>query len=180
MDNFPIQDVSLRAILEAAREELAAIDRTVLLVTDIDNVDASALPWLGHEYSVMGYKGWLLTDDDDERRELIKQSYEIHTRMGTVRGIVKAVELVGYTAVVEPWYLYDGQPYHIRIEILDVSRKGLTEERYEWILRMVDQWKAVRTIVDGIRFIEGNAEGHVYAGTIAQVGVTTWALPADA
>lgn len=178
MDSFPIQDESLQAILKAAREELAAIDRTVLLIADIANVDASALPWLGDEYNVMGYKGWLLAESDAERRALIESSYEAHSRMGTLDGIKRAIALVGYIADVKPWYEYGGDPYHIRVDLVDAIDKGITEETYGMIRRMVEEWKAARTLLDSIE-LNVTTSGKVYAGAVAMSGVTAWAMPGE-
>lgn len=177
MDTFPIQDESLKAILKATREELAAIDRTVLLIADIANVDASALLWLGDEYNVMGYKGWLLADSDAERRQLIERSYQNHRLMGTVRGIENAIESVGYKVDVQRWYEYDGDPYHIRVRIADAGTKGLTEESYEWISRLVGEWKAARTLVDAIQILLADTRGKVFAGAVSKVAVKAFALP---
>lgn len=139
-----------RALLEAVREELDSIDLTRLLVFMVDNVDAAALPFLGRQFAVMGYKGWLLATTETEQRELIKNAIRNHKRRGTFAGIRGAIAPLNYGLELSPWYEYGGQPKHFAVSVLDVSQKGLNAETLDLIYKLIDEWKSARDILDSI------------------------------
>lgn len=78
------------------RLRLDGIDPTVALVYLIDTVPSEALPYLGQQFDVMGLKGWDFCNNDQQRRELIKNAIEIHKYKGTRYGITRALQSIGF------------------------------------------------------------------------------------
>lgn len=80
-------------------DRFAAIPLEVILVYLIDIVQADALPVLGQQFDVMGYKGWLLAATEAEKRDLIKKAIELHRRKGTPWAVKEAIKRFGYDNV---------------------------------------------------------------------------------
>ncbi|AOJ06395.1 phage tail protein I [Burkholderia mayonis] len=87
----------------AALAQLAArldnIDLSPILVYLIDGVDASALPYLAEQFSVMGEDGWSLAESDDARRALIKGAIELHRYKGTPWAVREVIRRLGFGEV---------------------------------------------------------------------------------
>lgn len=92
-----IDDERFRAYLGMTEQALGAIDLEALQVWDFDNVHASLLPHLAEELNVTGYRGWLLSDTEVQKRELLKVAIELHRYAGTPFAIEKALQSVGFT-----------------------------------------------------------------------------------
>lgn len=84
------------ALDKMARHFLYELDLGVILIYLIDYVPASALPALADQFGVLGYKGWFLTTNDDDRRELIKNAIELYKYKGTPYAIRQALASVGF------------------------------------------------------------------------------------
>lgn len=81
--------------LAALSERLSDLDRTVLLVYLVDLVTPEALPHLAEQFHVMGLEGWAAADTEDARRQLIKQSIELHRHKGTPWAMKRALAPLG-------------------------------------------------------------------------------------
>ena len=77
------------------------------LVYLVDTVASSALPYLAEQWDVDGLRGFSVASNEDEQRELIKQSIKLHKFMGTPWSIKEACRTVGFPVIV----LKEGVPY---------------------------------------------------------------------
>jgi len=105
-----IHDERFEAYAEVI-DRLGQLPLSVLAIYFIDQVESSALPHLGEQFNVMGLKGWILCETEQQQRELIKTAIELHRRAGTPFAIKRALTAVGYpgTEIEEnPDYSYDG------------------------------------------------------------------------
>ncbi|WP_342705028.1 phage tail protein I [Burkholderia arboris] len=80
-------------------ERLDNIDLSPLLVYLIDGVDASALPFLADQFSVMGEDGWSLAQSDEAKRALIKGAIELHRYKGTPWAVREVIRRLGFGEV---------------------------------------------------------------------------------
>ncbi|MGC6751651.1 phage tail protein I, partial [Escherichia coli] len=87
-------DERFSILANIAAERFAQLDLTALMVYLIDQVDASALPALAEQFHVQGLEGWLLTTDEREKRELIKQAIELHKYKGTIWAVRRVLEIL--------------------------------------------------------------------------------------
>lgn len=150
---------------------LGSLDLTPLLLYLVDQAEATALPHLAEQFSVMGYDGWLLTTNDDERRELIKKAIELHRHKGTPWAVKEAIKAVGYADVEIkehfPKRYHDGSFNHDRSDfygipgaqwalfrvIVDLGLdKGLTQAASDLIRGGVHAYKNQRSWVQHIGF----------------------------
>jgi P2-related tail formation protein len=87
-------------------QEFDDIDLSPIMCYLVDVVDRSALPWLAVQFDVDGFKGYDLCVNDNQRRELIKNAISLHRHIGTVWGIKKACEIIGFP----PYNIEEGVP----------------------------------------------------------------------
>jgi hypothetical protein len=88
------------------------IDLSALLIYLIDTVDASALPFLARQFDVDGLKGYGLATTEAQRRQVIAEAIDLVRLRGTVAGIKRGLEAIGYpnSGVQErPGLLYNGE-----------------------------------------------------------------------
>lgn len=74
--------------------EAFQIDLSSLLVYLVDNVDASVLPYLAEQFSLIG-DGWELASTETAQRKMIKAAVEIHQHKGTPWAVKQVFVLLG-------------------------------------------------------------------------------------
>lgn len=74
----------------------AELEMQTLCLYLIDICPPEALPLLADQFDVLGYRGWFLTTNDEDRRELIKNAIELHKTKGTIGAIRTALQSVGF------------------------------------------------------------------------------------
>ncbi len=144
-----VLDDSARAWNEMA-ERLGTLPLAPLLVYIVDNVDASVLPYLAEQFHVLGYEGWLLATTDGARRQLIKNSIDLHRYKGTEYAMASAIEALGYSCVIEKWWEYGGDPYHFRVTI-DVDDNGISLDQQALLSALINTYKAQRDVQDAVQ-----------------------------
>lgn len=135
-------------------DRMGTVDLTPLLVYMVDNVTASALPHLAEQFHVTGYEGWLQTTNEQERRALIKSAISKHYYKGTPYAIRQVLEDMGFSAKIDEWFNYTGDPYHFKVE---VTTNGLEvdEAKAALIEKLIDVYKNVRSVLDLLSFVVG-------------------------
>ena len=145
---------------EAAIDRLLNLDFDVLDVYNIDTVPESALYHLADQFNVLGYRGWLLADTLEQKRDLVKRSIELHKTAGTPYAIKRVLETVGYpdaTITENPGLRYDGTVnydgsatyegalYGQFTVTLDPVRSAVSVELIDLIVALINEWKNVRS-----------------------------------
>lgn len=145
---------------EAAITRLTELNFSVLDIYNIDTVPESVLYDLADQFNVLGYRGWLLADTEQQRRTLIKNAIELHRTAGTPFAVKQALASVGYenAQIIEnPGLRYDGsatydgsQTYRGSslgqfIVILDNERSSVSASQIELIIALINEWKNARS-----------------------------------
>lgn len=127
-----------------AAEALAQIDRVPVPIRDLLNPDrcpVQLLPYLAWAFSV---DRWDSTWSEATKRQVIKGSYFIHSRKGTIGALRRVVEPLGYLIEVLEWWqtVPEGVPgtFALKVGVLDT---GITEESYQELERLIDDAKPV-------------------------------------
>lgn len=149
-----------------AADRFANLNIEAVLIYLIDLVDADALPSLGLQFDVMGYKGWLLASTEAEKRDLIKKAIELHRRKGTPWAVKEAIKRFGFPDVVveerltDLVNLYDGTTsydgttvyggdYHwayFRVLIdINGTLTDITTVQIDTIIALINEYKNVRS-----------------------------------
>ncbi len=149
---------------QLAAEALAQIERVPVPIRDLINPDrcpAHLLSYLAWAFSV---DRWDATWSEAIKREVIKASYFVHSRKGTIGALRRVVEPLGYLIEVREWWQEQplGTPGTFRL-LVGVLDTGITEEMYQELTWLIDDAKPVS------RHLVGLAIGLDVTGT-AHVG----------
>lgn len=87
-------DPSMAALATIVNERLAALPLSAVLVMLFDTVNASALPHLAEQFSLL-VDGWELASTEVAQRKMIKAAVEIHRHKGTPWAVKQAFLLLG-------------------------------------------------------------------------------------
>jgi len=158
---------------EMAAERFAELELEAVLVYLIDIVKATALPALGSQLDVMGFKGWLLATTEAERRALIKNAIELHRYKGTPWAVKEAIKRFGFDLVSvlenvtdDYWQLTGavqldgshllGGNYHwayFRV-IIDINgiATDITTTQSDTLIRLINEYKNVRSWLRDLSF----------------------------
>ena len=160
-----IKDIRSEAF-EEILSRLQSLDLSVLAIYDIDNVDESALLDLADQFNVRGLRGWNLTTTDQQRRDLIKESIQLHQKEGTPYAVKRVLDLVGYpNATIEenPGLYLDGSwtlngnetlrgaSLGTFIVTLDATQSDVSQDRISLIVALINEWKNARSYLLDLR-----------------------------
>lgn len=104
------------------------------------------LPYLAWQYSV---DRWNENWSESTKRKVITEAFEIHKLKGTKEAIRRAVEPFGYLINVIEWWHNNKTPGTFTIEI-GISDKGITDESYQELSRIIDDVKPVSRHLSGL------------------------------
>lgn len=102
----------LKAFDDIFKERFDNMDLSAVLMYLVDDAPIDSLFFLAEQFNVLGYRGWILADTEEKKRNLIKKAVELNRYKGTIYGIKTAVNAVGfdYVEVIEHVGVdYDGQ-----------------------------------------------------------------------
>lgn len=138
----------LQAFDLAAKKYLDEIKLETLLIYFIDQVDARALPVLAKQFDVLGWKGWNLADTEDKQRDLLKRALEFHRYKGTPWAVKESLKSIGFLDVTIEEHV-NGHWAKFRLTI-DDETVVITSNSFTQIIAMVEEYKNVRSVLDGI------------------------------
>lgn len=161
----------------ALSEAMARLSDVPLLVRESWNPDtcpAELLPWLAWAFSV---DEWDTTWTEQEKREVIKASLDVHKHKGTIGAIDRALKPLGYLIEVVEWWeeTPPAEPYTFKI-VMGTDTKGISEELYDKAERIVLQYKNLRSHLRALT-IKTTVRGTVYAGAALVDGTDTTVYP---
>lgn len=149
-DLAPINDINLKIFDEICEERFRQIQLDVLNVQNIDNICGDALPHLAEQYHITGDEGWLYCQNEDEKRQLIKNAIKLHKYRGTKYGIIHALEVLNLSADISEWFEYNGEPFFFRV-FVDLQ-DSYTNELEKRIINIINAHKNVRSWLEKLSF----------------------------
>lgn len=171
----------LEVFAQVADHRLGLLDLTPILVYIVDTVPANILPYLADQLDVAGIRGIAVADTEEQQREIIRRSIELHRYKGTVYGVREAIKSVGFVdveiieGVDAPIQTHAGGVTHngsityssggvspfnfaIVIDTDDVPR--LTPEKRVQLVQMINEYKNVRSRLVSIVYRESVRPTH--------------------
>jgi len=128
----------------------------VQCLTDIDNMPEWRLDELAWEYNLI----YDYDADLEVKRNWIRDMRQYYALYGTAAGIIKYLEAVYESVIVEEWPSYNGDPFHFRV----IVSGEWTEEHDAWAQNAIAQVKNVRSVLDNIIFNGGESRLSMLAG----------------
>ncbi len=136
---LPINSTTLERAIEAAGSDRPDVPLRVLY--NPDTCPAHLLPQLAWSWSV---DRWDEKWSEAVKRSVIRSSFYVHSRKGTIGALRRVVEPLGYLIEVREWWqtVPAGEPgtFALQVGVLD---QGITEEMYEELTRLIDDAKPV-------------------------------------
>lgn len=154
------EDVIDGALSRAVDElvgELAVHAEALSKWNHLDALTDSELDDLANELDI----SWYYSNADRETKEnVIRNSDLVHAKLGTDYAVNQTIQDYFGSGKVIPWYDYNGQPYHFRIETDQVQKVA---DNYALFLDILSKVKRASAILDAT-VIKLESENPVYAG----------------
>lgn len=172
-------DPQIVAISEAIQPHLNAITASIpniQIYSRIDDLPEDVLRMLAVEHRVYDLE-WNLARNIEEKRELVKNSFELNKRRGTLWAIERIFEVLSLTAEVQTWWEYGGNPYHFQVSVLDLTERGISKAELDLIDKMILRYKALRDVVDGVNLVT-STQGEMHSAAAPQFNGVLEVYPA--
>lgn len=161
----------------ALSEATARLSEVPLLVRESWNPDtcpAELLPWLAWAFSV---DEWDTTWTEQEKRDVIKASLDVHKHKGTIGAIDRALKPLGYLIEVVEWWetTPKGEPYTFSI-VMGTGSKPVTADLYEKAERIVLTYKNLRSHLRALT-VKADVRGTFFVGMATADGQDTTVYP---
>lgn len=140
-----------KSLESLAAEALTQIERVPIPIRDLVNPDRcplALLPYLAWAFSV---DRWDERWPEATKRRVIKSSYFVHSRKGTIGALRRVVEPLGYLIEVLEWWQLTppGVPgtFELKVGVLDT---GITDEMYQELTALIDDAKPLSRHLIGL------------------------------
>lgn len=139
-----------------------------------DTCPAALLPWLAWAFSV---DEWDSAWTEQEKREVIKASLDVHKHKGTIGAVRRALTPLGYLIEVIEWWEMTpaGDPYTFSI-VMATGSKPVTADLYDKAERIVLTYKNLRSHLLNLT-VKADVRGTIYAGAALLDGSDTTVYP---
>lgn len=144
----PINDLSSKTF-DDIFSRFQELDTECLLVYLFDKVEESALVHLAEQFHITGNEGWANCSNVSEKRDLIKNSLNLHRFRGTRFSLVRVLDILGLNGQLEEWFEYGGKPYHFKITV-DMNNKAFDETTEASLLDLITANKNVRSKLESL------------------------------
>jgi len=177
LQSFPLAlqgDPGLTALGAAAAEllvgRLAEIDR-LRIYPNIDALPESLLDLLAYDFKVDWWDPELSLT---EKRRILKDSWNVHRRLGTAWAVKQSLAASLPSATVQEWFEYGGTPYCFKIDCA-LSDFGLTAEKQRRVMGKVWYYKDLRSHLEGFTIHwENSGTVHLAACAESRQRVEVW------
>ncbi|MCI0508611.1 phage tail P2-like protein [Chromohalobacter marismortui] len=176
-DHWTLLPPNASFLERAAAEAGTEIERVPVPLRDLwhpDRCPARLLPYLAWTFSV---DRWDPTWSEAAKRAVIRSSFYVHRKKGTISALRRVVEPLGYLLEVTEWWqmepLGERGTFALRIGVLDT---GITDAMYTELTRLVDDAKPLTRHIAGLDLL-GETRGPLYLGCAVYDGHTTTVYP---
>lgn len=160
------------ALAEAVEKELKEAYREAERLAnfmDVDNLPESVLDHLLWYFHITYDEGAGLANTIEEKRRLVKNAIKIHRIKGTKKALEMVLEMLDMRGRITEWFEYGGEPYHFRVELLEITNKGLSDDSLALLDRLIEAYKNKRSWLEAINiFLTG--KGKIYLASALQAG----------
>ena len=132
---------------------------TLLLWSSIDTESESVIDHLAYQLHVDDYDSGLPIAT---KREMVKNSIDIHRHKGTPYAVEKAVQTIYSDSKIEEWFEYGGKPYYFKVTLITAPLRGKAD--IAKLVRAINAAKNVRSWLDGVEFIRKIKENLYFTG----------------
>lgn len=159
--------------IEASIQRLGNVPVPIDQLWNAETCPVDLLPWLAWAFSV---DYWDADWTEEQKRNTIAQSVEVHRRKGTRGAVEKALAALGsYSIIVEPHQDNTLDPYTFDVAV-QIEDRPVTPVLVQKALDTVNRTKNVRSHLRGFR-VPGTVRGNMYMASYVMGGGTISVYP---
>ena len=140
--------VALANATAAALLDTSGIMNSVLIYSRFDELPEELVDILAYDLHVDWYD---YSYPIEVKRRTIRDSIQVHRRLGTKYAVEKALGAVYPGTKVEEWFEYGGDPYKFRV-VIGATEAGITADRQAAVLDRVRFYKNLRSHLEAISY----------------------------
>jgi len=133
----------------AARQQIQLNVDVIKALWNPQSCPLNLLPWLAWALSV---DVWDNDWPEEVKRNMVKNSIDVHRHKGTVHAVRTAVEAVYSNSEVREWFSYGGDPYKFKVNI-DVNSPNFDWDKAHKVVEVANSAKNVRSILEAVQVI---------------------------
>ena len=156
-------DDNMAALASAVAEVLAArvgeIER-VSIYSQIDRLPNELLDILANDFKV---DWWDANYTLEEKRRTLKDSWNVHRRLGTKAAVVLAISAIYPDTQISEWWEYGGKPYHFKL-LIDATYEDVDPVRHQRVIDRVAFYKNLRSVLDEVEYYDAGGLATEYFG----------------
>ncbi|MCX5620501.1 phage tail protein I [Bombella pollinis] len=147
---------------------LDSIPHYVRETANADTIPAILLPWLAWAQRV---EVWDSTWSDEQKRAVIKSSFAVHRKKGTIGAVKSALAALGVSLTVVEWFNDTPQrePYTFRL-VADPGDNALRPAFWNSLLAIVERTKNARSHM-GVTDIQKRSSCEVFSSAVVLFSV---------
>jgi len=169
-------DKNMLALATAIANELSILSEETALATiyaNINTLPEHVLDVLATDFKV---DWWSYDYTLEEKRRTLLDSWYVHRHLGTASAVERALSAIYEGSEVVEWFEYGGKPYHFKLTI-PVSETELEPAKHSTVLRLIDYYKNLRSVLDDVEYYGSGGSADVYiaaafAGCVISDGAT--------
>ena len=140
--------VALANATAATLLDTSGIIDNVLIYSRFDELPEELVDILAYDLHVDWYD---YSYPIEVKRRTIRDSIQVHRRLGTKYAVEKALGAVYPGTKVEEWFEYGGDPYKFRV-VIGATEAGITADRQAAVLDRVRFYKNLRSHLEAISY----------------------------
>lgn len=156
-------DENMAALASAVAEVLAARVGeigSVSIYAQIDKLPNELLDILAYDFKV---DWWDADYSPEEKRQTLKDSWNVHRRLGTKAAVVTAISAIYPDTQVSEWWEYGGDPYHFKL-LINATYENVDPVRHQRVLDRVSFYKNLRSVLDEVEYYDAGGLAAEYFG----------------
>lgn len=132
------------------------------------------LPYLAWAFSV---DRWDESWPEQDKRQVVSDSFWIHQRKGTVAAVRRVIENMGYSMSIQEWWTMADPAGTFRLGV-DVGDTGMTESVFNELERVVGDAKPVSRHISRLT-VSVTARGGIFSGAVTTEADSITVYPSD-
>ncbi|MGF9821976.1 phage tail protein I [Brevibacillus agri] len=138
-------DENIRNAASSIDAELQAIASATERLPFLSNLDSLNEQWLDELLWQFHVEGVEFAETPEEKRNLIRNSIDVHRTKGTRYAIERILEILSMQGVIQEWWEFEGDPFTFRIDVNIKSDRVITDEKLNLLERLVNEFKNTRS-----------------------------------
>lgn len=144
------------------REEFEEVADLIRITTQNEQL----IDFIAFEKHVDFYQGL----STEEKRNVVKGALRIHAKKGTKYALQQIFEMLFLKGDVREWFEYGGDPYYFKVEILEVSNKGISDELLSLLDMLIATYKNNRSWIEVLNVYLTSKGNKLYFGAYTLTG----------